>query len=171
MFSCINSYRLVQEKLMKAQFNMAAAVALVTLAVIGYAPAASAQTLQTEGFLQACNSNEDFLANLSDAQEGAEQALSGLCGCLVTELGDVSQSDLDILAQDLAGTATDETRQAYTTYPDLSQRAGEALNACLVNEGIVDDPDGEAAPDAGADAVVPDDATAPPADAPAPAAQ
>jgi hypothetical protein len=54
----------------------------------------------------------------------------------------ISASDIDMLSRDLLGQLTDEERMGYETYEDLSAYAGEALDACLVIEGLVE---GEAA--------------------------
>lgn len=131
---------------MKSYLTGAAAVAFATLAGFAFVPAASAQELQTEGFLEACNANQDFLNNLAESEGGAEATLGRLCTCLLGEVGDVSQTDLDLLAKDLAGTSTDEERMAYETYEDLSAHASESLNNCLVIEGIIDGSDPGATP-------------------------
>lgn len=131
---------------MKSYLRGAAAFALAAAAVLSAVPLASAQELQTEAFLQSCNSNTDFLANLESVDGGAAPAVERLCTCLLEQLGDVSQTDLDILSKDLANTATDEERMAYETYEDLSAHAGESLNNCRVIEGFADGADPAAAP-------------------------
>src|SRR6218665_3343288 len=105
------------------------AACMLALAAAIPAPAMSAEAADTSGFLSACNTNADFLANL----EGDKEALAGLCTCVtdsfVTE--ELSQTDVDILAGDLTGETTDEQRQSYETYEDLGALAGDTLTACL----------------------------------------
>lgn len=134
---------------MKAHLNTAAAVAFATVAAFGLAPgAASAQALQTANFLQACNGNQEILGGLVTPDEAGKAKQTSFCNCLLSQIGTVSQPDLDILTKDLEGTSTQEEHTAYATYQALSQQAGEALNSCVASEGLVPDADSGSTPEA-----------------------
>jgi hypothetical protein len=101
-------------------------------------PAAAQQT-DTRAFLEACYENP----NLMPMTDNDPVALEGLCNCMARDFAEtISASDIDMLSRDLLGQLTDEERMGYETYEDLSAYAGEALDACLVIEGLVE---GEAA--------------------------
>lgn len=98
-----------------------------------------AQQIDTRPFLDACYENPNLLP--MTGQDPV--ALEGLCNCMARDFAEnVSNSDLGILTRDLLGQLTNEQRMAYETYEDLSAYAGDALNACLLIEGLVE---GEAA--------------------------
>jgi hypothetical protein len=98
-----------------------------------------AQQIDTGPFLEACYGNPNLMPMTSDDPV----ALEGLCNCMARDFSEnVSASDLDILTRELLGQLSDDERMGYETYEDLSAYAGDALNACLLIEGLVE---GEAA--------------------------
>jgi hypothetical protein len=111
-------------------------LALVALAaVLVSGPNTAFAQTDTEGFLEACNTSDALLEQTQNDPEGLER----LCTCVGDDFTEnLSQSDIDLLADDLAGVATDEERMAYETYEDLSAYASETLGNCLVIEGFAD---------------------------------
>lgn len=109
---------------------------LALLAGLAVFPGAGlAQSLDTAKFTAACTGNDDFLQGVG----GDADDLGQLCGCLLDDFvaKPVSQADLDMLATDLDGSATPESQTGYENYEDLSAFAGQVLNDCLVEEGIL----------------------------------
>lgn len=99
----------------------------------------SAQRIDARPFLDACYENP----NLMPMTGNDTVALEGLCNCMARDFSEtITASDLDILTRDLLGQLSDDERMAYEAYGDLSVYANEALNACLLIEGLVE---GEAA--------------------------
>jgi len=97
------------------------------------------EQIDTGPFLDACYGNP----NLLPMGEDDPVALESLCNCMAVDFAEaVSPDDIEILRRDLLGDLTDEERMAYETYEDLSAYAGDAMNACLIIEGLID---GEAA--------------------------
>ena len=105
--------------------------------LLGIAPVAAQQTANMEAFTSACSGAQDFL--IGDVPEGKDPAvvLTPLCSCLVTQFSGFSQADIDMLVTDLKGTSTDESHAAYSTYPDLVNRAGGGLNTCSNDPTVV----------------------------------
>ena len=70
--------------------------------------------------------------------EGEQQSTNrtNLCVCLSETLApQITTADADMLATDLDGTATEQSRSDYPTYPSLSGMAGEVFDRC--STGIV----------------------------------
>jgi hypothetical protein len=83
-------------------------------------------------FDAACLNSEGVLQVIGGAREDAAQLRPTLCQCLTGVLGpQISTADAQILAQDLEGIATEESRQAYPGYQQLSEIAGNAFNGCF----------------------------------------
>jgi hypothetical protein len=83
-------------------------------------------------FSEACMNSELILQSIGGTPEEATPLRTTLCQCLTTTLGpQVSTADADVLAQDLDGTATDESRNAHAGYQALTEVAGTAFNGCL----------------------------------------
>jgi hypothetical protein len=83
-------------------------------------------------FDAACQASEMLLAVLGGEPDQAIPVRTSLCECLSIALApQVSTEAAGILAQDLDGTATDESRAAYPGYPELESRAGAAFDSCF----------------------------------------
>lgn len=116
-------------------------IALAGLIVAATSSMATAQSWPPknfEAFTAACQGQQGMLFYVEDAPAGPTPAIERLCGCVAGELGDASQSDIDLLTKDLLGTSTDTERMAYETYEDLSAFAGQAVTSCAaaVNAGV-----------------------------------
>jgi hypothetical protein len=111
-------------------------IALVALAaVLLSSPGVAFAQADPEGFLEACNTSDDLLEQTQNDPEGLER----LCTCVGDDFSaNLSQTDIDLLADDLAGVASDAEKMAYETYEDLSAYASETLGNCLVIEGFAD---------------------------------
>lgn len=83
-------------------------------------------------FDTACNASEGLLMVIGGEPEAAAPMRTTLCQCLVTTLGpQVSTADAAILAADLDGTASEESRQAYPGYQALADVARVAFQGCF----------------------------------------
>ncbi len=117
---------------MKIALRLAPAL-VIALAFAAPAPA-SAQTI--EAFATACNANPDFFASVAEGIDQRPEDVGRLCSCLGTAFADYPAADLSMLTHDIEGTATQEERTAYGDYTALEMKALDALNGCLVAEGL-----------------------------------
>jgi hypothetical protein len=98
----------------------------------GTQPASPNSPADMSRFDAACMSSESVLQAIGGTAEEAAPLRTTLCQCLSSALGpQISTADAAILAQDLEGIATEESRQAYPGYPQLSEIAGNAFNGCF----------------------------------------
>ena len=111
-------------------------LAVAALFALTLARPAAAGNSDLEGFLQACRGNQDLHVRFDLIEGGAGAALDRLCGCLAAEFATLSQTDVDMLARDLAGTNSQGERTAYARYGDLSAAAGQSMETCLVSQGF-----------------------------------
>ncbi|WP_417309227.1 hypothetical protein [Devosia sp.] len=106
-------------------------VLLVPVAMAQDAPMTQGEGADMTEFADAClDARAFFLPDLDPALDPAP-FLSPLCVCLTESLSVFPQVDIDILAADLAGTATDEMHAAHPDYPELQERVAPALNFCF----------------------------------------
>src|SRR5690606_1983594 len=83
-------------------------------------------------FDAACTNSDILLEVIGGPPEQATTLRTRLCTCLVTVLGpQVSAGDAGILASDLDGSATDESREAFEGYEDLAETAAVAFDGCF----------------------------------------
>lgn len=83
-------------------------------------------------FDAACHGSAGLLEVIGGAPDQAAPRRTTLCNCLSTELAPlITTADADILGQDLDGTATEESRNAYSGYAALAETAGVAFNGCF----------------------------------------
>jgi hypothetical protein len=98
----------------------------------GEEPQGPATPADMTKFDAACINSEGLLAVIGGTPEQAAPLRTTLCQCLTTTLGpQISTADADILAMDLDGTATLESRNAYATYQQLTEFAGTAFQGCF----------------------------------------
>jgi hypothetical protein len=84
------------------------------------------------GFDAACTNSTILLEVIGGAPEEATVQRATLCQCLTTALGSqITTGDAGILAQDLDGSATEESRAAYGSYDALSETAGGVFDQCF----------------------------------------
>jgi hypothetical protein len=113
--------------------------AIAGLSLLAIAPASAVDTGDYARFTAACEANPDYLETATAYFDGPEKGVVGYCECIVTELGsDLSQSDIDMLTADLAGTNTDDKRMAYETYEDLNAFYAPKADDCRVTAGLAD---------------------------------
>jgi hypothetical protein len=119
---------------------MKTALGLLPLLTAGFMalPQAATASPATDAFNAACNANPDFFASAAVGLETSPDGLNRLCSCLTTSFADYPEADITMLTHDVEGTATAEERTAYGDYTALEMRAVDALNACLVAEGLSD---------------------------------
>lgn len=83
-------------------------------------------------FDAACTNSAILLEVIGGTPEQATPLRTKLCTCLVTVLGpQVSADDAEVLARDLDGSATDESRNAYEGYEALAETAAVAFDGCF----------------------------------------
>lgn len=83
-------------------------------------------------FDAACTNSAILLEVIGGTPEQATPLRAKLCSCLVTVLGpQVSAGDAEILASDLDGSATDESRTAFEGYEALAETAAVAFDGCF----------------------------------------
>lgn len=119
---------------------MNAAVKLVPVLIAGLLamPSTTIASPATDAFGAACSANPDFFAFAVPGLESKPDDLGRLCSCLTTAFADYPEADITMLTHDIEGTATAEERTAYGDYTALELKALDALNACLVAEGLTD---------------------------------
>ena len=108
-------------------------IALAGLFLCGIVASAEAQSWPPRdfsAFASACVLQPGVQAYVAGAPVVEPAPVNRLCGCMVGELSNASQSDIDMLTKDLLNTATDAERMAYETYEDLRAFAGQALQSC-----------------------------------------
>jgi hypothetical protein len=108
----------------------------VLIAAFMAAPSAAIASPATDAFSAACNANPDFFASALPGLESNPDDLRRVCACLTTAFTDYPEADLTMLTHDVEGSATAEERTAYGDYTALELKALDALNACLVAEGL-----------------------------------
>lgn len=113
--------------------RLLAAAALLGLLLT--APA-SAQVADTAPFLAACTAAGPEAFGLSTAEQSA-----AACGCIAADLSARPQADLDILAADLKGESTAETRAAHGSYEAVEEAARDSVGKCLAEVTGVAAPD------------------------------
>jgi hypothetical protein len=115
-------------------------VSLFALAIAGClfaAPAArAADPADFTKFTAACATAGPMLLGDVPATVDTSTIVTPLCSCLVTEFKDFSQPEVDMLTSDLAGTATEDSRKAYTDYEALSSKAGTGLQKCFQTDEV-----------------------------------
>lgn len=116
--------------------------ALVCAAVlcVAVAPAHAQQALDLSKFDAACLANGTMLTGPLPPEVEPASVLGPLCGCISGQLASFTQADIDMLAKDLGGEATDVDRAAYGDYDGLVARAGSAVNACLYDPRVLGAP-------------------------------
>lgn len=122
---------------MKSRFMSAVTAAATALALL-WLPVARAEAADTTKFSAACLGAQEFL--LTDIPDGVDPdaVLAKLCSCLLTEFSGFSQPEIDILATDLDGTATEDTHKAFPDYATLQSKAGDGLNRCFETKEVTD---------------------------------
>lgn len=122
-------YTSLEIKARDAVDKCAGAEGLTTVAGAG---AAADATADMSNFDAACTNSAILLEVIGGTPEEAAPQRAKLCACLVTTLGaEVSTEDAGILAQDLDGSATDESRAAYDGYEALAETASVAFDGCF----------------------------------------
>jgi hypothetical protein len=115
------------------------ALAGLILATAGLAavPAAAQTPTDFSSFNTACLGAGDFL--LAGVPEGVQETdvLVPLCGCMGVEFKDFPQADIDMLASDLRGESTDDTKKAYGDYDALAGRAEAGFTKCQASDEVV----------------------------------
>jgi hypothetical protein len=115
------------------------ALAGLALAAAGLlaVPAAAQTPVDFTSFNTACMGAGDFL--LSGVPEGVDEkdVLVPLCGCMSVEFKDFPQADVDMLASDLRGESTDDTKKAYGDYDTLAGRAQAGFTKCAAADEVV----------------------------------
>lgn len=107
-------------------------VAAVLAGLFSVTPS-QAQTTDTAPFVAACEANgAPFLGDGNEAQ------LPEFCGCLATEFGARSQSDIDLLTKDILGTSTEADRAAHGAYGALEEAARASTDMCFQQIGLAD---------------------------------
>ncbi len=116
--------------------------ALVLALVIGGTALSSSQA-QAQGwvldlapFTEACRGHLGMQSMVAGQPTGAQPPIDRLCTCFARNLGDVSQSDADMLTKDLLGVTTDAERMSFGAYDQLSAYASRVLDSCMVSEGF-----------------------------------
>jgi len=119
---------------------MRTALKLLAVLIAGFmaAPSATIASPATDAFSAACNANPDFFAFAVPGLESKPDDLGRICACLTTAFADYPEADLTMLTHDVEGSATAEERTAYGDYTALELKALDALNTCLVAEGLSD---------------------------------
>lgn len=83
-------------------------------------------------FDAACHGSPMLLEVIGGTAEEATPIRTTLCDCLSIALApQLATADADILAQDLDGSATEESRAAYGNYSEAERRAGAAFDSCF----------------------------------------
>src|SRR5690606_31852062 len=99
---------------------------------LGWAAPAAAEDADMSAFDAACTNSTILLEIIGGSAEDAAPKRTELCACLVTALApEISTDDAAVLAADLDGSATDESRSAYGRYEALSEVAGGAFDQCF----------------------------------------
>ena len=129
----------------RAILTAAALAAGLGCATAGTANASPA----TDAFNAACTANPGFFSFAVTGLEEDREGLSRLCSCLATEFSGLRDADLAMLTKDVDGTANAADRTAYGDYTALELKAREALDNCLVIEGMADGADAGSAIPAG----------------------
>jgi hypothetical protein len=127
-----------RQGLRREGYAMKTALGLLPLltAVFMALPEAATGSPATDAFNTACNANPDFFASAAEGLQSNPDGLRRLCSCLTTSFADYPEADITMLTHDVEGTATAEERTAYGDYTGLEMRAVDAVNACLVAEGL-----------------------------------
>lgn len=100
----------------------------------GADPGASGDRADMTQFNAACTGSEGLLMVIGGEPDAAMPIRAKLCACLDVALApQISTADANILGQDLDGTATQESRDAYPTYGELEVTAGAAFDTCFAD--------------------------------------
>jgi hypothetical protein len=95
------------------------------------APAAAQQALDRTAFEAACLANGTMLTGPLPPEVDQAAVLAPLCACVSGQMASYPQADLDMLAKDLRGEATEVDHAAYGDYDGLVARAGGVVTACF----------------------------------------
>jgi len=104
------------------------------------APVAAQPALDRSAFDRACLENGTVLIGPIDPSLDRRTVLEPLCGCISGELSKFSQADIDMLAADLSGSATEVDRAAYGDYAGLVSRASAVVTACFADPRLLGAP-------------------------------
>ena len=115
-----------------------ARLGLVFALLASFIPPVAAQTaLDLSQFDSACRKNGTMLIGPISSDADPAVVLEPLCECISDQLSRFSQADVDMLASDLAGTATDLDRAAYGDYDGLVSRASAVVTACFSDPALL----------------------------------
>lgn len=109
----------------------------LAVSILAGTPASSQDwVLDLTPFTQACRGHLGMQSMVAGQRADGAAPIDRLCNCFATNLGDINQTDADLLTKDLLGTTTDAERMSYGTYDALSAYASQVLDICMVSEGF-----------------------------------
>ena len=118
-------------------FRTAFAVLAGALTLALAAPASAETPADFAKFTEACLGAQQFLIGELPAGTDPATILTPLCTCIVTAFAPFSQPEIDILATDLRGEATEESHAAFPTYAALEEKARDGLTTCFSSPEII----------------------------------
>jgi hypothetical protein len=99
-------------------------------------PSYAEDTPDLATFSATCGTADTLLLGEEVAEMDTAAVMETLCGCLATQFSGFTQPEIDMLTADLAGTATEESRNAYADYAGLAGKAAQGFETCLATDEV-----------------------------------